>query len=78
MKHYVKTIDLDNCFSLNVGVKYEKKQYSNEDTGHNVIDESEIELVSLELVIVDEPPIEIKIDKLSDYAKNKILKLIEI
>jgi hypothetical protein len=78
MKQEIKTIDLDYCFSLNVGVKYDKKQYSSEDTGHNTIDESSIEIVSLELVIVDEPPIEIKIDKLTDYAKNKILKLIEL
>jgi hypothetical protein len=76
MKQETKTIDLDYGISLNVGVKYNKSQYSNEDTGHNTIDESNIELISLDLVIENEPSITIRIEQLTQYSKDRILKLI--
>jgi len=74
MKHSTNTFEIDNLGEVLVGFDYEFKSYCNEDTGHNIVDESSIELTSVEVVfggigfdILPQLP-----QKIKDYIIKKI------
>ena len=76
MKHSTNTFEIDSLGELLVGFDYDIRKDTGEHLGHNIVDESTIELTSVEIVFCG-LGIDI-LNQLNDKQKYLIIKKLEI